>query len=335
MPVSSAPRVYLAGPMVFYPDPEATFEVMKAICEQEGLEGVAPIDGQASLQGVPPGRPLYTRIVEADFKLMDECDAALICLDPVHGDVEMDTGTAVEVGYLHAKGKPMSGWMSETVAFGDRIRASCGPTSLSAANGAGATSGLERDARGLLVHSAELAQHGMAQMPIEMSGGVVFQSAQWTSAFRDAAKNVAARFPVYARDVPYGEIDFDTIPDGWGSSPEQFEAVSKYMKHWLEYCGMDAYEGYWSEPQGAAFNRVRYLTTTNVWINVASLVKFGDRKVEGGILDDITYPDTMSWLRLLEGLRRILRREGIQYDDKQLRSHLQNDLNYLLGAPTV
>lgn len=194
MPDTSAPRVYLAGPMVFYPDPEATFDVMKAICEQEGLEGVAPIDGQLSLEGVEPGRPLYLRIVEADFRLMDACVAALVCLDPVHGGVEMDAGTAVEIGYLHARGKPMSGWTSETATFGERIRRHCGPTVASEINATGATSGVERDAQGLLVHSAELMQHGMAQMPVEMSGGRVFSDGVgWTRAFRAAARDLAAR----------------------------------------------------------------------------------------------------------------------------------------------
>lgn len=31
MPNTSLPRVYLAGPMGFYPDPEATFEIMKIL----------------------------------------------------------------------------------------------------------------------------------------------------------------------------------------------------------------------------------------------------------------------------------------------------------------
>jgi nucleoside 2-deoxyribosyltransferase len=194
MPETSCPRVYLAGPMVFYPDPEATFEIMKLICRQEGLEGVAPVDGQVSLEGIAPGRDLYRRIVEADFRLMDACDAALVCLNPIHGAVEMDAGTAVEIGYLYARGKPMSGWTTETATFGERIRSHCGPTVTSEANETGATSGLERDARGLLVHSSELLQHGMAQMPIEMSGGRVFSAgAGWSRAFRNAAGDLAAR----------------------------------------------------------------------------------------------------------------------------------------------
>lgn len=106
----------------------------------------------------------------------------------------MDAGTAAEIGYLHARRKPMSGWTTETATFGERIRTHCGPTDAADANGTGATSGLERDVRGLLVHSSELLQHGMAQMPTEMSGGRVFSDGfGWSRAFRAAAADLAAR----------------------------------------------------------------------------------------------------------------------------------------------
>lgn len=339
MPTSSAPLVYLAGPMVFYPDPEATFDIMKAICEEEGLEGVAPIDGQASLEGLPPGRELYTRIVEADFKLMDECDAALVCLTPVHGDVEMDTGTAVEIGYLHARRKPMSGWMSPVESYGDRIRARFGPTVVSAANGIGATSGVERDVNGLLVHSNELAQHGMAQIPIEMSGGAVIQERSWTRAFRLAARNLATRFPEVARDVPFVELDFETVPEDWGSTPAQYHAVAEQARSWMVRLGMDAYEDYWKNSDHPALSRIHYLTATNVWRNVATLLRFTDN-ARGEIIDDICYRDFLKQTEVIDGIKRILRREGI-YDgrdarrDDYIRTDFQNDVNWLLGTPVV
>nr|WP_250807449.1 nucleoside 2-deoxyribosyltransferase [Neorhizobium tomejilense] len=187
------PRVYLAGPMVFFEDLAQIFNRMKEICATEGLRGVAPVDGQIDLQGVAAGRPLYCKIVNADFALMDDCDGALICLDPFHGVVEMDAGTAVEVGYLHARRKPMSGWTSDTRSFREKILLHSGGVVLDAvANDVGATSGVERDRDGMLVHSAELTQHGMVQMPIEMSGGEVFANGDWEKAFRLAARRLKA-----------------------------------------------------------------------------------------------------------------------------------------------
>lgn len=187
------PLVYLAGPMVFFEDPAAVFSRMKEICAAAGLEGVAPIDGQLDLRGVEAGRPLYCKIVNADFELMDACEGALICLDPFHGAVEMDAGTAVEVGYLHARRKPMAGWTSDTKSFREKVLVhSGGVVKGTGANDIGATSGVQRDRDGMLIHSAELAQHGMVQMPIEMSGGGVFARDDWESAFRLAAESLKA-----------------------------------------------------------------------------------------------------------------------------------------------
>lgn len=189
----SEPRIYLAGPMVFYPNAEEIFEVMKSICKGFGLLGCAPTDAQLSLVELEPGRPLYKRIVEADIALMDTCDGAIICLDPFHGTVEMDAGTAFEVGYLHAKGKPMAGWTTERATFGERIRAAAGGmTTATSASAIGATSGTERDDQGMLIHSTELAQHGMVQMPIEIGGGEVY-TGDFEEVFKRATENLASR----------------------------------------------------------------------------------------------------------------------------------------------
>ena len=77
----TAPRVYLAGPMVFYPAPEATFRRMKAIGRRHGLAGVSPFDNQMGLEGIPPDRALLERIVAADIAAYDGhvFDGAGVC----------------------------------------------------------------------------------------------------------------------------------------------------------------------------------------------------------------------------------------------------------------
>ena len=75
------PRIYLAGPMVFYPDPETTFRRMKAICHHHGLLGVSPLDNQLGLEGKSPDRALLEQIVKADMELMETLDGGLFCLD--------------------------------------------------------------------------------------------------------------------------------------------------------------------------------------------------------------------------------------------------------------
>jgi nucleoside 2-deoxyribosyltransferase len=177
--------------MVFYPNRDHVFEMMKEICTAEGALGVAPPDGQARLKGLEPGRPLYRGIVEVDFDLIDNCDGAVFCLNPYNGRVEMDTGTAVEIGYAFAKRKIMSGWSTEPLTVDERIRElSDGVTTQAAPATAGAQSGTERDRNGLLVHSGELCQHVMAQISIELMGGRIFVADHWKEAFQRAVANL-------------------------------------------------------------------------------------------------------------------------------------------------
>jgi nucleoside 2-deoxyribosyltransferase len=189
---SEKPRVYLAGPMVFYTEEQMneTFKRMKEICAECGIEGIAPLDNQLDLTGVPAGKPLYRKIVQADIDLMKKADGALICFDPFRG-TEMDTGTAVELGYLYGKGKPMSGWTMDTRDYRQKvIDYYDGRYASTASNTAGATSGTERDPTGMLIHSAGCSQNGMADILVEMSGGEVIANKNWEDAFRQAAKNI-------------------------------------------------------------------------------------------------------------------------------------------------
>jgi nucleoside 2-deoxyribosyltransferase len=104
------PRVYLAGPMVFDADPTTIFDQMKALCLAQGLVGVAPLDNQIGLEGIAPGNDLLRQIVRADIALMDTLEAAVFCLDGFRRGPEMDAGTAFEIGYMKALGKPIAGW---------------------------------------------------------------------------------------------------------------------------------------------------------------------------------------------------------------------------------
>lgn len=188
-------QIYLAGPMVFYPHPEEIFNEMKKICAAQGLLGVAPIDAQLDLGALAPGRPLFEKIVTADFDLMRRADAAIFCLDSFRGGVEMDAGTAVEIGFMTALGKPMSGWTQDLRTYPEKISDFySGKITATFANAVGATSGTTRDPEGMLIHSAGLSQHGMAQMPIEIHGGSVFANADWKVAFQQAVVNIREQF---------------------------------------------------------------------------------------------------------------------------------------------
>ena len=47
-----------------------TCTAIKRICSLHDVDGVAPLDNQATQAGVPPGRALVRRIVEADLEQM-------------------------------------------------------------------------------------------------------------------------------------------------------------------------------------------------------------------------------------------------------------------------
>jgi nucleoside 2-deoxyribosyltransferase len=189
-------RVYLAGPMVFDADPLRIFRRMKAICEACGVVGVAPLDNQIGLEGLPPGKPLLEAIVRADIGLMDQVEAAVFCLDGFRRGPEMDPGTAFEVGYMKALGKPMAGWTRDVRPYPQRVADFFRDTyrvglAATAAGTVGGTSGLLRDPDGVLVHSEGCAQNAMVHVGIELAGGVVVANPNWEVAFRGAVEAVA------------------------------------------------------------------------------------------------------------------------------------------------
>lgn len=192
------PKVYLAGPTVFEEDPAGIFEEMKKICLRHGLEGVSPLDNQIGLEGIPPGKALNLRIVQADLDLMDKLDGGIFCLDPFRRSTEMDPGTAVEIGYMKAQKKPMAGWTTDGREYPEKVRAFFAKTGESLTetkgNDQGGTSGLTRDPDGILVHSDGLVQNGMTHGSIELSGGKVGIDSDWKKAFEQAVISIKEQF---------------------------------------------------------------------------------------------------------------------------------------------
>jgi nucleoside 2-deoxyribosyltransferase len=113
------PRIYLAGPEVFLPDAPAVGARKAAMCAAHGLEGAFPLDAQLDLAGLAKPEAAR-RISEANEGLMRSCDALIANLTPFRG-VSMDSGTAFEVGFMRALGRPVLGYTNVTAHY--RIRA--------------------------------------------------------------------------------------------------------------------------------------------------------------------------------------------------------------------
>jgi nucleoside 2-deoxyribosyltransferase len=182
--------------MVFDLDPTAIFDRMKTLCQSHGLVGVAPVDSQIGLEGIAPGKVLLERIVRADIALMDTLETAVFCLDAVRRGIEMDAGTAFEIGYMKALGKPIAGWTRDIHPYPQRVaaffRSTFGQDLTQATPGSvGGTSGLSRDPDGILVHSEGCVQNAMIHVGIELAGGIVVADPDWERAFSLAVASVA------------------------------------------------------------------------------------------------------------------------------------------------
>jgi len=112
-------KIYLAGPDVFRPDAFEQGERLKALCAEFGLQGLYPLDHSVP-EGIehPPEQALW--IYQANLSLIAEADAVLANLNPFRG-AEPDSGTAFELGYAAALGKPLYGYLDEGGDCAERL----------------------------------------------------------------------------------------------------------------------------------------------------------------------------------------------------------------------
>ena len=104
-------KIYLAGFDVFAPDAKQRGAKMKMMCAERGLIGLYPFDNEAD--NAPD-------IFAGNCSLIDQADAVIANLNPFRGS-EPDSGTCFEVGYAHAKGKQIYGYVSDGRAMREKI----------------------------------------------------------------------------------------------------------------------------------------------------------------------------------------------------------------------
>ena len=112
-------KIYLAGPDVFLPDPLKIAEAKKKICAKYGFRGIFPLDNVLDLSNLS----LFesgVKIYQNNIKLMDNCDLIIANMTPFRGP-SMDVGTAFELGYMTAQGKPIFAYTNDDRLYGDRV----------------------------------------------------------------------------------------------------------------------------------------------------------------------------------------------------------------------
>ena len=113
------PRVYLAGPDVFFRDAEAWAEHRKAICAEHGLVAVSPLDPLAEEAADWAELPEWQRIAWRNEAHIRSCDAVIANLTPFRGP-SADAGTVYEVGFARALGRVVFGYTNSAVPFTQR-----------------------------------------------------------------------------------------------------------------------------------------------------------------------------------------------------------------------
>lgn len=118
---ASEPRIYLAGFDVFRRDAKDHGEHLKQFCRDRGFVGLYPLDGQvpSSLRRRDAARCIYA----ANIELIRSADIVMANLDDFRGAGEPDSGTAFEVGFAVALGKPVWAYRSTEATLAQRVEA--------------------------------------------------------------------------------------------------------------------------------------------------------------------------------------------------------------------
>ncbi len=106
------PRIYLAGPEVFLPDALDLGRRKAELCAAAGFAGLFPLDASLDLSGLAKLEQAR-RISRANEDLMRSCDLLIANMTPFRG-VSMDSGTAFEIGFMRALGRPVLGYSNVT-----------------------------------------------------------------------------------------------------------------------------------------------------------------------------------------------------------------------------
>jgi len=116
-----APRVYLAGFDVFRLDAVDHGVYLKALCRAHGFSGVYPLDGEVPSHLSPNEKAAW--IFRANTEAIRSADVIMANLNDFRGPGEPDSGTAFEIGFATALGKPVWAYRADTKELVDQASA--------------------------------------------------------------------------------------------------------------------------------------------------------------------------------------------------------------------
>jgi nucleoside 2-deoxyribosyltransferase len=163
-------RVYLAGPDVFLVNARDVGARKKAICARHGLTGVFPTDEDAALGLALSRSEQGLAISRAMESVMQSCDAMIVNLTPFRGP-SADVGSAYEMGFMRALGRPIYAFTNDARPFFDRVAAFCGGVVRARPGGE------PEDSDGMAIELFELHDNLMLAGGVIASGGCVFAEA--------------------------------------------------------------------------------------------------------------------------------------------------------------
>ena len=130
---AATPRVYLAGFDVFRRDALSHGQHLKALCQARGMIGLYPLDGQVPDELEPRAKAQW--ICRANMDAIRSADVVLANLNDFRGAGEPDSGTAFEVGFAAALGKPIWAYVDDNRSLHERVSVTTDESAAYCANG--------------------------------------------------------------------------------------------------------------------------------------------------------------------------------------------------------
>lgn len=117
-------QVYLAGPGVFRRDVVEFAAMLKQVCRAHGLTPLWPMDNEIAPQADKARQADHIRRANED--MIRRADAVIADLSPFRGP-NMDPGTAYEIGFAAALGKPVFAWTADRRTLLERTAGGSAP----------------------------------------------------------------------------------------------------------------------------------------------------------------------------------------------------------------